>query len=239
MLYTNFFKNSIGYTFVKIPESPPSINDIFKALIQAKDEQKLLTIINSNYGISDEKGRYVHWEKLKHLPPPAHLTSEEYWYSIKSARQKVYKHLALKDELGQSFCFCIPDALQKSLHWLDQNAAGSITMNQPIANPHTRDTYLISSLIEESISSSQLEGASTTRNVAKEMLRQGRPPKDHSEQMIFNNYKAMAVIRDYKEDDLISTCTKQLLKTPWTTPTKQGSIVTRLTTFMLLTLANH
>lgn len=213
MLYTNFLKNSNRCRPVKIPESPPSVHDIFKALIQAKDEQKLLQVIGSNYGISDEKGRYVHWEKLKHLPPPAHLTSEEYWYAIKSARQKVYKHLALKDELGQSFCFCIPDALQKNLHWLDQNAAGSITMNQPIANPHTRDTYLISSLIEESISSSQLEGASTTRNVAKEMLRQGRPPKDHSEQMIFNNYKAMAVIRDYKDDDLTPSLIQHLHET--------------------------
>jgi len=96
------------------------------------------------------------------------------------------------------------------LHWLDQNAAGSITMDQPITNPHTRDTYLVSSLIEESISSSQLEGASTTRNVAKEMLLQGRKPKDHSEQMIFNNYKAMEVIREYVTDNLTPSLIRHL-----------------------------
>ena len=75
-------------------------------------------------------------------------------------------------------------------------------MDKPVTNPHTRDTYLVGSLIEEAINSSQLEGASTTRNVAKEMLRQGRKPKDHSEQMIFNNYQAMQFIRDYKQEKL-------------------------------------
>jgi Fic family protein len=58
-------------------------------------------------------------------------------------------------------------------------------------HPQTRKSYLINALIEEATSSSQLEGASTTRRIAKEMLRQGRKPKDRSEQMIFNNYHAI------------------------------------------------
>ncbi|VAW49948.1 MloA [hydrothermal vent metagenome] len=161
-------------------------------------------------GLTDIKGRYVHWDKLKYLAPPEGLSSEEYWFSIKTARQNVYKQLPLEDKLGQPFNFCVPDILQKELHWLDQNTAGSITMNQPITNPHTRDTYLVSSLIEESISSSQLEGASTTKNVAKEMLLQGRAPKDHSEQMIFNNYRAMDIIREYREDDLTPSLIQHL-----------------------------
>ncbi|MCP4552110.1 MAG: Fic family protein, partial [Bacteroidetes bacterium] len=120
----------------------------------------------------------------------------------KMARQKILKKVPLVDKKKHPFYFCVPDTIQKELHWLDQNAAGSIAMDQPITNPHTRDTYLISSLIEESISSSQLEGASTTRNVAKEMLRQRREPKDHSEKMIFNNYRAMRVIQEFQNDDL-------------------------------------
>ena len=47
------------------------------------------------------------------------------------------------------------------------------------------------SLVEEAITSSQLEGASTTRRVAKEMLRTKRPPRDQNEIMIRNNYLAM------------------------------------------------
>ena len=74
--------------------------------------------------------------------------------------------------------------------------------SEQIANPHTRDTYLINSLIEESITSSQLEGASTTRKIAKEMLRAKRKPRDNSEKMIFNNYNAMEFIREIAHEDL-------------------------------------
>jgi len=187
---------------MKIPEAPPPTSETLNRIIEEKDSKKLVRILGSNIGPTDDKGRYHHWEKLKHLPPPEGFSSEEYWFATRSARQKIFKKLPLEDKNGNPFFFCMPDSLQKELHWLDQNAAGSITMNKPITNPHTRDTYLVSSLIEESISSSQLEGASTTRDVAKEMLRQGREPKDHSEKMIFNNYKAMMVIRDYKDEEL-------------------------------------
>jgi len=187
---------------LKIPEPPPSRSETLNNLIKQKDSERFARILGSDIGPCDPKGRYLHWEKLKHLPPPEGLTSEDYWFATKTARQNVSKKVPLTDKKGRPFCFCVPDTLQKELHWLDQNAAGSITMNQPITNPHTRDTYLVSSLIEESISSSQLEGASTPKNVAKEMLRQGRRPKDHSEKMIFNNYKAMGVIREFKDDDL-------------------------------------
>ena len=172
---------------MQIPEFPPSTASILEKLAEEKNHQKLVQILAANMGITDAKGRYVHWEKLKHLPPPSGLSSEEYWLAIKMARQNSGKELPLLDKNGHPFCFCVPDVLQKELHRLDQNAAGSITTDKSISDPHTRDTYFVSSLIEESISSSQLEGASTTRNVAKDMLRQGRAPQDSSEQMIFNN----------------------------------------------------
>ena len=187
---------------MKIPESPPSYEETLAALVKEGDSVKLSRLLTHNIGPTDVKNRYLHWEKLKHSVPPEGFTSEEYWFVTKMARIKLSKKILLTNKNNTPFVFCVPDTLQKELHWLDQNAAGSITMNQPITNPHTRDTYLVSSLIEESISSSQLEGASTTRNVAKEMIRQNRQPKDHSERMIFNNYKAMGTIRDYKDEPL-------------------------------------
>jgi Fic family protein len=42
------------------------------------------------------------------------------------------------------------------------------------------------------------------------MLRQGKKPKDHSEQMIFNNYQAMQFIREYKEEQLTPAMILQL-----------------------------
>jgi Fic family protein len=88
------------------------------------------------------------------------------------------------------------------LHHLDQDAAGEIRAATESATPANRNRYLLKSVIEEAITSSQLEGASTTRKVAAQMLRSGREPKDRSERMIFNNYKTMQAIRIFKEEPL-------------------------------------
>jgi Fic family protein len=58
------------------------------------------------------------------------------------------------------------------------------------------------SLIEEAITSSQLEGASTERRVAETMLREGRKPRTLSERMIFNNFEAMRTVRTLCNDQL-------------------------------------
>ncbi len=88
------------------------------------------------------------------------------------------------------------------LHEVDKQASGAIQGSDQVTDPQTRDTYLIKSLVEESITSSQLEGASTTREVAKDMLQRGRPPRDRSEQMIYNNYQAMRSIGGLKQAPL-------------------------------------
>jgi len=61
---------------------------------------------------------------------------------------------------------------------------------------------MIRSLVDEAISSSQIEGAATTRVVAKEMLRTGRKPKDHSEHMIYNNFQSMQMIKKHLQEPL-------------------------------------
>lgn len=33
------------------------------------------------------------------------------------------------------------DSIFRDLHWINQNAAGRIGMDKPVANPHTRDTF--------------------------------------------------------------------------------------------------
>ena len=68
------------------------------------------------------------------------------------------------------------------------------------AGEQARQHYLVNSLMEEAIRSSQLEGASTSRRVAKEMLRSGRAPRDRSEQMIINNFRALQFMRDRADE---------------------------------------
>ena len=68
----------------------------------------------------------------------------------------------------------------------------------PLATPGTRDRYQASALIEEAITSSQLEGASTTRRVASEMLRSGRAPRDLGERMVVNMLATLRFLREVK-----------------------------------------
>ncbi len=65
-----------------------------------------------------------------------------------------------------------------------------------------RRRFLVNSLMEEAIRSSQLEGATTSRVVAKELLRSGREPRDRSERMIVNNYRALQFMRDEMGSEL-------------------------------------
>ena len=145
---------------------------------------------------------YLHWDKLRHLTPPGTLTAEEWWLGIKLRRQGLLKPLPLFDKSGQPFRFGVPDLVQAELHDIDVGAGRSIGIPEPITNPQTRDKYLVRSLIEEAITSSQLEGAATTREVAKEMIRTGRRPRDTSERMILNNYLTMQRIVELKGESL-------------------------------------
>jgi Fic family protein len=80
--------------------------------------------------------------------------------------------------------------------------AGEIKSAADSATSGDRDRYLLRSVIEEAITSSQLEGASTTRKVAAQMLRSGRAPKDRSERMILNNFLAMRAIQGVKSEPM-------------------------------------
>ena len=88
--------------------------------------------------------------------------------------------------------------MNRRLHYVDREAAGAIR-GMDSARDGSQPTYLIRSLIEEAMTSSQLEGAATTRAVAKEMLSTGRQPRDNGERMIYNNYAVMKYIRDWRE----------------------------------------
>jgi Fic family protein len=112
------------------------------------------------------------------------------------------KPIPLKDTQQNQFQFSVPELVAELLHEIDMGAGATIGVPEPITNPQTKKQYLIRSLMEEAITSSQLEGAATTRDVAKEMIRSGRKPRDVGEQMIFNNYLTMQRISKLKNEQL-------------------------------------
>ncbi len=95
--------------------------------------------------------------------------------------------------------FGMSDPVLEALHLVEREASGQAGIPPALDNPETRDRYLVSSLTEEAITSSMLEGAATTRGIAKEMIRSGRPPRDRGERMVLNNYRAMGDLRGLRE----------------------------------------
>ena len=140
-------------------------------------------------------GEYVHWDKLCRLTPPAGLNYEQWWMAIKFSRRAQYRTLPLNDTSGKPFVYMLPDRVQEALHRIDSNASGWISAPDEMSLRGAGDRFIVNSLIEEAISSSQLEGASTTRAVAANMIRNGRKPRDVHERMIQNNFRAMSEIR--------------------------------------------
>jgi Fic family protein len=145
-------------------------------------------------------GKYRHWDTLRQLKPPSGFSHDEWWLAIKFARRNIWHELPLTDRAGAPFGYCMPDPAHEMTHLIDKQASGEIAISEVVTSPEMRNRYLVSSLIEEAITSSQLEGASTSRAVAKEMLRSGRAPRDRGERMIVNNYRAMNLVRGWKDE---------------------------------------
>lgn len=183
---------------MKVPAPPPSTEKLF-AKIPAK---RLVEVLQS----SDDSAmteEYLSWDKLRFKTPPDGLTVEEWWLRTKWARRSVQRPIkALVDKDDEPFKYTLPDSLLQLNDEVTRGASGQIAISEQVTNAATRDRYVISSLIEESITSSQLEGAATSRRVAKDMIRSGREPSDRSERMIYNNYVAMRRILDLRDDDM-------------------------------------
>jgi Fic family protein len=179
---------------MKMIQKPP--NDPF----DWKDSDKLMELIQLGRNPIFTR-HYLHWDKLKFHKIDGY-TAKDMWAAAKLHRMGSLKPVPLKDTKGQMFMFGVPELVAELLHEIDMGAGAMIGIPEPITNPQTKKQYLMRSLMEEAITSSQLEGAATTREVAKEMIRSGRQPRDTDEQMIFNNYLTMQRISKLKNEPL-------------------------------------
>ncbi len=166
-------------------ESPPNIANILTAeLINDFFQRKYESFVRS----TDD--RYYYWDELKYrknLPFPDDL--EKSWSLIKLHRQVSYKALKFGN---REFYYNVTENIQKNLHEFDLKLIGGL-YKSPITQ-YDKAEYLKSSVLEEAIASSQVEGAATTTKVAFEMLKSERKPRNESEQMIFNNLRAIKFI---------------------------------------------
>lgn len=145
---------------------------------------------------------YLYWSELKYKKAVGGLSPSDLWACVRASRAARRVYVWRKYGVH----FAMTNRMQQLCHLFDMKFRAT-TEGAADVRADERARYVASSLMEEAISSSQMEGASTTRKVAKDMLRKGLTPRGRSEQMICNNYKCILFIAEHKDEPL----TEQLL----------------------------
>lgn len=140
---------------------------------------------------------YLYWSELKYKKIGGIEDVNKRWALIKALRRnnavEIYRPFNLK--------FSLTNEMLRLCHNFDM-AFGVSWEGESIIPQNNRKRFLLSSVIEEAISSSQMEGASTTRKVAEEMLRKNITPKDNSQRMIFNNFQTINYLSSHVDEPL-------------------------------------
>lgn len=191
---------------MKVPETPPlfkkvDLDRIFKLL----KERKYSDLIKS---YNDE---YLYWTELKHKPQPDDIDIKDLWFLTKISRRLNSQTIKISNIEGFEFQYILTPQIQQKLHEFDLNLGGRLESDKLIPKEE-KVRFLLSSIMEEAIASSQIEGAITTRKVAKEMLRAERKPKSKSEQMIMNNYYTIKRISELRNSRLTPSVIQEIHK---------------------------
>ena len=173
-------------------ELPPKIdrktliNVLFKK--NNPEIEQLVDKINSEY---------EYWDKVKYNPLPEGYTSQMLWAQVKASRLRGL--ITVWEKYGINLC--ITSKMLRMCHEFDMKFGSFWEVENDAQSPEKK-YYLSSSLMEEAIYSSKMEGASTTRVVAKEMLRKKKSPQNKAQQMIVNNYATIQYIVEHKDEPL-------------------------------------
>ncbi|MGM5469396.1 Fic family protein [Flavobacteriaceae bacterium LMO-SS05] len=165
-------------------------------------------LLNIQRGLNTEvfnkiEKEYLYWDNVKYLKYNL-ITPEDAWQNLKLRRHLNSKSILIESKEPKQpvhINYNVNEFLQKELHYLDFNFGAGLQKEQLLTDLD-KQNYLKNALMEESIFSSMIEGATTTRVKAKDMLRKNKKPKNKSEQMILNNYKTIQYISEHQDQNI-------------------------------------
>lgn len=181
-----------------VRQKAPNLAELQQRVLRADSERTTALL----FAAPLDDSRYFHWDQLLRHGPPDDLSHEEWWFRLKLQRSSQMRSVPLRAKDGSAFRFAMTDELLQLTEEIGRRAGGSVAGGGSAMTPDGRDMFVVRSLVEESITSSQLEGASTSRKVAVELLSSGRDPRTKSERMILNNYRAMGAVTESSTDPL-------------------------------------
>lgn len=177
-----------------------SISSCTKILYGELGTENILSAI-ALMSVVDDKGRYQHWDDISNKTNKKEKALA-HWSLIKLARKGVLRPVPV---LGTAFrnmtYFALLPSMQKACSLIDRTCTEA-GLNDLISRISIPGYYLHDFINEESIASSQLEGASTTHAVAKKMLAENRGGRNESEKMILGNRRLMTLAWESRFEDM-------------------------------------
>lgn len=180
-------------SILDLQNNPARLINILKLQDSSEEFKKL---------ISRAQQKYLCWDKFRFLKVADNFSIEDAWIGLSMKRASASDVSPIKTESGSFFRYSVTKEHQRMLRIIDSLASGTFASEVSLPEGQHKDRLVINGLIEEAINSSQLEGASTSRDVAKKMIATGRTPKNESEVMILNNFFAMEKIDEWKSKKL-------------------------------------
>lgn len=193
---------------MRIPATPPAFQLSAIASIDAstKDIAEIL------WG-TDPDESYHHWDEFRFRQAGASKDAiAGKWQATKASRLLRRTKLKFFQTNKNYFHFVELNRFRVALHGIDSRAGTIVTRPSPDLNEATANRYFQRTLIEEPFSSSVLEGAATTRAIAKKLIDENRTPKTLDERMVLNNYRAMEFVRQNKDQNLTPELVVELQK---------------------------
>ena len=154
--------------------------------------------------------KYLSWDKFKYQKMPEGIELADAWCCLMIKRNAGKQVLPLKSNKGHFFGLSLTPEHYRQLSRIDTLTSGAIATDGPLPTEGEKSQLLLNGLMEEAITSSQLEGASTLKDVAKKMLTAKQPPKDRDQRMILNNYLAMTKAKEWKNREFSESLIKEI-----------------------------
>ena len=114
---------------MKLPLAPPPLADLF-----TRHRERFADVLRTPL-VPTVRGRYEHWDRLRHLDAPDGMSHEQWWLGIKLSRNSQYRQLPLRDIQGRPFVYMLPDHVHAEggrveFNW-DPGALGIVSWKPP------------------------------------------------------------------------------------------------------------
>ena len=120
---------------------------------------------------------------------PVSMPISKVWPELQQARKEISEKLPLSAIDGSAFWWVLTDHIIEESEKVIALARRELIFDRPEYQAAFEEAVL-----DEAVYSSVIEGAFTTRKEAQAFIREGRAPKNKSEQMVKNHYEALTYV---------------------------------------------